>query len=100
MSNDLVERLRDVFPIGWEGEMRHQAADEIERLRDEIVLLEATGAEASDEIERLRAALRAVEAKANQHRDDAVDDRALEEAARHESVSEIARAALGESRHD
>jgi len=30
---DIVERLRNVFPIGWEGEMRHEAADEIERLR-------------------------------------------------------------------
>lgn len=30
---DIVERLRNVFPIGWEGEMRHKAADEIERLR-------------------------------------------------------------------
>lgn len=32
---DIVERLRDVFPIGWEGEMRHEAADEIEWLRGE-----------------------------------------------------------------
>lgn len=33
MSGDIVERLRNVFPIGWEGEMRHKAADEIERLQ-------------------------------------------------------------------
>lgn len=35
---DIVERLRNVFPIGWEGEMRHEAADEIERLREVLAL--------------------------------------------------------------
>lgn len=107
---DIVERLRE----GEDG-LEYAAADEIERLRAErdmwrgenakkqtaceqmgvrIVALEA-------EAERLRAALRAVEAKANQHRDDALDDRVLDEAVRHESVSEIARAALAkEPGHD
>lgn len=37
---DIVEQLRNVFPIGWEGEMRHKAADEIERLRARLEAVE------------------------------------------------------------
>ena len=48
---DIVERLRNVFPIGLEGEMRHEAADEIERLR-EALIRERHGWQA--EVERLR----------------------------------------------
>lgn len=49
----LVEVSPGVFQIKALAEARA----EIERLRAEIVLLEATGADASDEIERLRAQL-------------------------------------------
>lgn len=63
--NDIVERLRT--SASQAGYPKHyiydEAADEIERLRKEaarlraeIVLLEAVGAEASDEIDRLRVA--------------------------------------------
>jgi ElaB/YqjD/DUF883 family membrane-anchored ribosome-binding protein len=58
---DIVERLRAEGAMAGHYDapaIQREAADEIERLRAEIVLLEATGAEASDEIERLRAALR------------------------------------------
>lgn len=48
---DIVERLRALNA----DFLHEEAADEIERLRAEIVLLEATGVEAADEIERLRA---------------------------------------------
>lgn len=44
---DIVERLRDVFPIGWEGEMRHEAADEIERLRAREAAARREGIEAA-----------------------------------------------------
>ena len=53
---DIVERLYEMA-----DDTTHElAAEEITRLRGEIVLLEATGAQASDEIERLRAALRLI----------------------------------------
>lgn len=55
---DIVERLRTENTLtGYYDppQLQEEAADEIERLRAEIVLLEATGAEAADEIERLRA---------------------------------------------
>jgi hypothetical protein len=65
---DIVERLRVGIHISVDENMlRNEAADEIERLQTErdllqinIVLLEATGADASDEIDRLRRALRAL----------------------------------------
>lgn len=60
---DIVKRLRWLAkedPWRPRVEIAAQAADEIERLRDVIVLLEATGTEATDEIERLRTALRQI----------------------------------------
>ena len=65
MSGDIVEQLRNVFPIGWEGEMRHKAADEIERLRRAneglLALVDVTRDAATGHQERaemLRTALR------------------------------------------
>ena len=56
---DIVERLRELPGChnlhGRVFRAVREAADEIERLRAEIVVLEATGAECADEIERLRA---------------------------------------------
>lgn len=43
---DIVERLRDVFPIGWEGEMRHEAEAETERLRAALIAAQRDGIEA------------------------------------------------------
>lgn len=70
---DIVERLRNVFPIGWEGEMRHKAADEIERLRAER-----------------DAAIREMQASAQQA--DMMEAR--EAAARREALEEAAKIAL------
>jgi len=55
--SDIVDRLRSEGALAGHYDapaIQREAADEIDRLRAEIVLLEATGAEAADEIERLR----------------------------------------------
>jgi hypothetical protein len=55
--SDIVERLRSEGALAGHYDapaIQREAADEIDRLRAEIVLLEATGAEAAAEIERLR----------------------------------------------
>lgn len=53
---------------------------------------------AADEIERLRAALALIETSANQNRDDAIDNRGLEigieEGVQFERIAEIARGAI------
>lgn len=51
---DIVDRLRTLNA----DFLHEEAADEIDRLREQVILLETTGAEAADEIERLREALR------------------------------------------
>ena len=94
---DIVDRLR-AMSLGrcegseWGAGTCAIAADEIERLRAEIVLLEATGAEAADEIERLRAALRQI-----------ASGNTCMALTTHPPIcarAHTARAALGENNHD
>jgi hypothetical protein len=54
MTTDIVTRLRDMTRSKHHDLMvPEEAAYEIERLREQVLLLEATGAEAAEEIERL-----------------------------------------------
>lgn len=69
MSDDRIAEIRArheapgaMLPVEALGRAiadRAMLLAEVERLRTQIVLLEATGAEASDEIDQLRAALEA-----------------------------------------
>jgi hypothetical protein len=67
--------------------------DIVERLREQVLLLEATGAEASDEIDRLRKALREIADAVSDY--ETADDRLLA-GARVGAAWHNARAALGD----
>ena len=56
MNNDLVQRLRDRAYSGLPDPLSEQAADEIERLRDDGEITRQRLAVAYEEIDRLRAA--------------------------------------------